>query len=139
MVAVGYLAFAVARARAEITLGVVAVTVVAIALSWWVRTVIVTLYGIVDLWLLGSGASQFLHELLHATADRPADVFGARIRTFLLYVLPVGALTQVPASIVLGHYTLVSACAASAWLIVVGIAVISAWNASFRRYESAMG
>ncbi len=139
LVALGYLGFAVMRARGEITFVVFVVMLAAIALSWWARTVIVTLYAVVDLWLLGSGASHFLHELLHATADRPADVFGARIRTFLLYVLPVGALTQVPAGMVLGRYSLLSALIASAWLVVLGLAVISAWNASFRRYESAMG
>ena len=37
------------------------------------------------------------------------DIFGPRLRLFLLFVIPVGALTQVPASIVLGRYSALEA------------------------------
>lgn len=138
-VAMTYLAYGIARASATVTLGLVAVTVLAIAVSCWVRMILVTFYSLVDLWLLGSDAGQVVNEIVHATADRPADVFGPRIRAFLLYVLPVGALTQVPAGMVLGRYTALESAAAIGWLAALGLALFAAWNRSFRRYESAMG
>ncbi len=138
-IALAYLTYAVARASVHVTVARVAMTLVAILLSWWVRTLILTLYAIVDLWMVGSDAGRFLQEMLHATADRPADVFGARLRTFLLYVIPVGALTQVPAALVLGRYGWGGGLLAVGWLVALGLAVFAAWNASFRRYESAMG
>lgn len=138
-VAMTYLAYGIARASAHVTLGVVLVAVVAVALSWWVRTILVTFYALVDLWLLGSDAGQFVNETIHAVSDRPADVFGARVRTFLLYVLPVGALAQVPAGMVLSRYTALEAVAAVGWLVALGLATFAAWNRGFRRYESAMG
>jgi ABC-2 type transport system permease protein len=110
-----------------------------IALCFWVRVVVVTLFSIGELWLLGSEVGSFLKDLLYSTTDRPVDVFGTRLRLFLLYIVPVGALTQVPASIVLGHYSAIEAAGACAWLVALGLAVIAAWNRSLRRYESARG
>lgn len=138
-VAMTYLGYGIGRALPAVTFGVVVVAVLATLLSWWVRTLIVTFYATVELWLLGSNASHFLQEVIHSAADRPADVFGSRIRTFLLYILPVGALSQVPAGLVLGRYTALEALAAIGWLGVLGLGTFAAWNRSFRRYESAMG
>ncbi|MBK7976515.1 MAG: ABC-2 family transporter protein [Deltaproteobacteria bacterium] len=138
-VAMTYLAYGIGRACEHVTLGLVLVTLIAVAVSWWVRTILVTFYGLVDLWLLGSDAGQFVNEAIHAVADRPADVFGARVRTFLLYILPVGALTQVPAGMVLGRYTPLGAVVAVGWLGMLGVGMFAAWNRGFRRYESAMG
>lgn len=61
------------------------------------------------------------------------------MRLFLLYIVPIGALTQLPASIVLGRYGLLESMAAAAWLFALGLMIFSLWNRSFRRYESAMG
>lgn len=138
-IALAYLGFAIGRAIEHVTPGVVALTGLAILLSWWVRTIMVTVIGIVDLWMLGSDAGRFLHDVLHAASDRPVDIFGARIRAFLLYVIPVGALTSLPAGIVLGRHGPLESVLEVAWLVVLGFLVIAAWNASFRRYESAMG
>jgi ABC-type uncharacterized transport system permease subunit len=95
--------------------------------------------GASQFWLLGSDAARFIHELFHAASDRPVDIFGARTRTFLLFIVPIGALTQIPASMVLGRYSLVQGALASLWLAALGLLVFAAWNRSFRRYESALG
>jgi ABC-type uncharacterized transport system permease subunit len=100
---------------------------------------LVTLFSIFELYMVGSDATRFVHELLNSANDRPIDIFGARARLFLLYVIPVGAITQIPAGILLGRYSLLEAIATSAWLGVLGLLVIAAWNRGFRRYESAMG
>ena len=100
---------------------------------------IVTLFSTGELWLLGSEIGSFFRDVLYSTTDRPMDVFGARLRLFLLYIVPVGALTQVPASLVLGHYSALEAAAACAWLVALGLAVFAMWNRSLRRYESARG
>lgn len=112
---------------------------VGIVLCCWVRVVIVTLFSILEFWLLGSDSARFVHELFHAATDRPVDIFGARMRRVLLFIVPIGALTQVPASIVLGRYSLLEGLLASLWLAALGCAVFAVWNRSFRRYESALG
>lgn len=138
-VALGYLAYGIGRAGVGFTPAVLAATLLAVALSWWVRVVVVTFFSLFDMWLLGSDAGRFLSESFNAASDRPVDIFGAKVRAFLLYVVPVGALTQVPAELVLGRYSAAGGAAAVAWLAVLGMAVLAAWRRSFRLYESAMG
>jgi ABC-type uncharacterized transport system permease subunit len=82
---------------------------------------------------------RFLSELLLSGSDRPLDIFGARVRAFLIYVIPVGALTHVPASILLGRYSGLEAVMAVAWSIAFGVAVAFGWTRAFRSYQSAMG
>jgi ABC-type uncharacterized transport system permease subunit len=137
--ALGYLVYGTALAAPGFSAELAAIVLFAIALSFWVRVVVVTLFSILEMWVLGSDISRFFHDLFHATTDRPVDVFNARMRSFLLYIVPVGALTQLPAAIVLGRYSLLEGAAASAWLAVLGLIVFAAWNRSLRRYESAMG
>jgi ABC-2 type transport system permease protein len=138
-VALGYLGYGVARALGALSLSALLLTALGVLLCFWVRTIVVVLFSVLEFWLLGSDAARFVHELFHAASDRPVDIFGARMRTFLLYLVPVGALSQVPAAIVLGRYDLLQAGIASAWLVVLGLLVFAAWNRSFRRYESALG
>lgn len=139
LVALGYLAYGVSRALPEITPGIVLLTAAAMLLSFWARTVVVTTFSLLEFWFLGSDATRFLHELFHAASDRPIDIFNARIRAFLLYIVPIGALTQIPASIVLGRYDLLGSSLAAGWLFALGWLVFGLWQAAFRRYESAMG
>jgi ABC-type uncharacterized transport system permease subunit len=137
-VAVAYLAYAIGVAVPALTASVVALTGVAVLLSFWARIVIVALFSLLELYLLGSDAGRFLHDLFHATTDRPIDIFGARTRLFLLYIVPMGALTQIPASLVLQRYGVLEALGAVAWLFALGAGVLVAWHRGFRRYESAM-
>jgi ABC-2 type transport system permease protein len=110
-----------------------------VLLSCWARFVIVTLFSVVEVALVGSDISRFLTELLLSATDRPLDIFGNRVRAFLIYAIPVGALTHVPASIMLGRYGWLEALLTVAWLIALGVAVAWSWNRAFRRYQSAMG
>jgi ABC-2 type transport system permease protein len=137
--ALGYLIYGVGVALPGWTASGLLLVAAGIALCCWVRVVVVTLFSILEFWLLGSDAGRFIAELFHATSDRPVDVFGARMRSFLLFIVPVGALTQVPASIVLGRYSLLEGALASLWLFALGLLVFAVWNRSFRRYESALG
>lgn len=137
--AIGYLVYAVAVAHGGLDPGVLLVAAAAAVLSFWVRVIVITLFSVAELWAIGSDATRFLHELLFSATDRPMDIFGPRLRAFLLYIVPVGALTQVPASMVLGHYSVLEALAVTAWFIALGLLVFAAWDRSFRRYESARG
>jgi ABC-2 type transport system permease protein len=110
-----------------------------IALCWWSRLVIVTLFGTLEIALVGSDVMRFLSELFLTASDRPLDIFGARLKAFLIYIVPVGAVTHVPAAMMLGRYTALEALGTVLWLIALGILVIYAWHRSFRHYESAMG
>jgi len=101
--------------------------------------VVVTMFASLELFMVGSDVTRFLHDVFHSTADRPLDVLGARARAFLLYIVPVGALTQLPASFVLGRYTLLEGAVATSWLLGLGLLVFLGFSRSLRRYESAMG
>jgi ABC-type uncharacterized transport system permease subunit len=137
--AFGYLVYGIGVARPDAGLMVVVLTVLAIGVSLWARIVLAALFALLDLRFVGSELGRFLRETLGAVHDRPIDLFERRTRLFLLYVVPLGALTQVPASLVLGHYDLVEGAAAVTWLGIVGALLIAGFGRALRRYESAMG
>lgn len=137
--ALGYLVYGVAIAIEQPSALTVLSLVGCIALSFWVRFVVVMLFSGLEVFLVGSDAMRFVSELFHTTSDRPMDIFGARLKAFLIYVVPVGALTYVPAAIVLGRFNRVETFATVAWLLAFGLFVFWAWHRALRRYESAMG
>jgi ABC-2 type transport system permease protein len=110
----------------------------ALALAFWSRTAITVLFSIVEFHVLHSDLSHFAHEAFMAGADRPLDVFTRRIRAFLLYVVPVGAMTYVPAALVLGRVGPLAGLLHTAWMVAFGLAVFAWWRRGFARYESAM-
>jgi ABC-2 type transport system permease protein len=139
LVASGYLVYALVIAVPQIGAGTVLVALAAVALSFWVRFVLVTLFSLLELVAVGADGSRFLQDLLYASNDRPLDIFERRLRLFLIYVVPVGGLAHVPAAIVLGRYSWLEALFAVGWLFALGLLVFAAWTRGFRRYESAMG
>jgi ABC-2 type transport system permease protein len=139
LMAGSYLVYAIAQATPAFTAELCIRALVALLLSFWVRVVITTMFAIPELWFVGSDASAFFRDLFHSAADRPVDIFAARTRGFLLYVVPIGALSQLPAAIALGRYTPFESLLSVAWLVALGLALFALWAWSFRRYESAMG
>jgi ABC-2 type transport system permease protein len=139
LVASGYLLYALVRATPQVHAGSVLMALAAVALSFWVRFILVSLFSLLELVVVGANASRFLQDLLYATNDRPLDIFERRFRLLLIYVVPIGGLAHVPASIALGRYSWLEALFAIAWLFVFGLLVFAAWRRGFRRYESAMG
>jgi len=137
--AFGYLLYGVSIAVPDPSALTALLFVGCVLLSCWARFVIVALFSAAETALVGSDVMRFLSELLLSGSDRPLDIFGARIRAFLIYVIPVGALTHVPASILLGRYGWLEAVAAAAWSIAFGVAVAWGWSRAFRGYQSAMG
>lgn len=137
-VALGYLLYAIQRALPVVTAVTVALTCLAIPLCFWARTMVGVLFSMLEIHFVGSDANRFLQEIVHATADRPLDIFGARVRAFLLYAIPTGALTHIPASLVLRRYGLLEGTLTVSWLLLLGVLLLIAWHRSFRRYESAM-
>jgi len=110
----------------------------ALSLVAWTRTVLTVLYSTAEFYLLHSDAAHFLNEAFTAAADRPLDVFTRRLRAFLLSVVPVGVLTWVPASLLLGRLGPLEGLGHSAWIAAFGLGVFRLWRAGFRRYESAL-
>ena len=138
-IACSYLVYAIAVAMPAAGLGTVVLSLFAVLLSFWARFVVMTLFSLFELFAVGADASRFLGDVFHATNDRPLDVFEQRVRALLLYVVPIGGLSYVPASIVLGRMGWLETAGSVAWLIAFGLAVFAAWTRGFRRYESAMG
>jgi ABC-2 type transport system permease protein len=137
--AFGYLLYAVTIAVPEPSVLTWLLFAGCVLLSCWARFVTVTLFSVLELAFVGSDISRFATELLHSTSDRPLDIFGARVRALLIYVVPVGALTYVPASLLLGRYGWLEGVACVTWLLAFGIAVAFGWTRAFRSYQSAMG
>lgn len=139
VIAGAYLAWGLGRAG--VALGPVSLLVVAwaIVLSCWARLVTLIGWSILDVVLVGSDLGRAVHDVFEAAKDRPLDVFGARTRLFLLYVVPVGVMTHAPARMALGRVGLAQAAFDTVWLLALGVLVLRLWTASFRRYESALG
>jgi ABC-2 type transport system permease protein len=110
----------------------------ALALVGWTRTVLTVLFSSAEFLVLHSDAAHFLNEAFNSAADRPLDVFTRRLRSFLLFVVPVGVLTWVPAALVLGRLGALAALGHTAWIVAFGLGVFRLWRAGFRRYESAL-
>jgi ABC-2 type transport system permease protein len=109
-----------------------------VALAWWSITVMSVFFAIIEFWLVNSDLGTVLHQSFDSAAVNPLDVFGARLRLFLLYAVPVGTMTYVPASLVLGKMSPLMGLVHSAWMLAFGLATFRAWRWSFRRHESAM-
>ena len=137
-IALAYLLFAVGRSPVGFTAASGVMLVWGLALAWWGRLVLTVLLACTEFYALHGNLSNFGHELLAAGSDRPLDIYGRRVRAFLLLALPLGVLAQVPASMVLGRIGWLAAAGYSAWLLLFGAGVLKLWQRGFRRYESAM-
>ena len=138
VIALGYLIYAVAVGPG-FTLASAGMLAWGIAVAWWARAVLTVFFSIWEFHVLHSDLSNFTHEITMAGADRPLDIFDRRVRAFLIYLVPVGAMTHVPASMVLGRYGVGGALLHSGWMVLFGLGVFRWWRGSFRKYESAMG
>ena len=110
----------------------------AIVLACWARTVISILFSVAEFHLVYSDASHFLDQLLLAPAERPLDVFTRRVRGFLLFAVPVGVVSYVPAALVIGRLGFTWGLLHTVWIVAFGLGTFRLWRWSFRRYESAM-
>ena len=110
----------------------------AIALCWWAMTAMTVFFSTIEFHVLSSDISSFLTHAFDPAATNPLDIFGARLRLFFLYLLPVGVLAHVPASMVLGRYDVFDGLIHTAWMLAFGSMAFALWNRGFRRYESAM-
>lgn len=109
-----------------------------VALAWWGITVMSVFFSIAEFFFVNSDLGTVLQQSFDTAAVNPLDVFTARIRLFLLYFVPVGVMTYVPASLVLGRMTPLEGLVHSAWMLGFGLLTFRAWRLGFRRYESAM-
>jgi len=110
----------------------------ALALVAWTRTSLTVLYSIAEFYVLNSDAAHFLNEAFNNAADRPLDIFSRRVRAFFVLALPIGLLSWIPASLVLGRIGVVAGLGHSAWMCAFAWLVFRLWRAGFRRYESAL-
>ena len=87
----------------------------ALVITWWVQVILRVFFTITEFFFLNSDLGHFLREFFGAVEDRPLDIFAQRIKSFFLWVIPVGAMAQVPAAMVLGKLGPLFALAMSAW------------------------
>lgn len=110
----------------------------ALLLTWWSQVVLRVLFSIIEFYLLNSDLGEFLREMFMAVEDRPLEIFSRRVKLFFLFVVPIGAMAQVPASLVLGKTSMLHGLFYGAFLVAFGSATFRLWTWSLRRYESAM-
>jgi len=139
VIAAGYLGFALVKAGAVVLPESMVALPLALLLSFWGRVVLTVLYSIWELYFISSDLSQFSYDFFGAVVDRPLDIWPSRLRRLLILALPIGAAAHLPAVIALGRCSLLEALFHSGWTFVLGVLVFKSWNASFRRYESALG
>lgn len=137
-IAFGYLGYGLLQSGLELAPGTAVLALWGVAIAWWGRALLTILFSISEFYLLHSDLAQFLSELFIQPADRPLDIFGRRLKQFLLFLIPVGALSYLPACLVLGRIGPAAGLFHSAWLFGLGLLVFRFWRHSFRRYESAM-
>jgi ABC-2 type transport system permease protein len=108
-------------------------------LSCWCRTVLSVLYTIAEFFWVNSDLSNVAWEVSMSMADRPVEVFPTRFRQFLTSLVPIAALSSIPAALALGRIGVTEGLLHTAWLFALGLGVFRWWRASFRRYQSALG
>lgn len=137
-IASGYMAWALASVSTDDPLTPWLLAPWGIALCWLARVALAVFFSIAEFHLVNSDLSMFAYDLFLGPAERPLDVFTRRIKLFFLYLVPVGFLTHVPASLVLGRIGLLEGLAYSAFLVAFTWTSCKLWRRAFRRYESAL-
>lgn len=137
--ALAWLAWSLARVEGTASLAGLALVIWALALSFWARTVLSVLFTIAEFRAINSDLSNVAWEVSMTMADRPADVFPLRYRQLLTSLVPIAALSTLPAALVLGRISPLEGLAHSAWLVLLGLGVFAWWKRSFRGYTSALG
>ena len=138
-VAFGYLGFATWRSGLPHGPATWLLLAWAVALAWWTFVVTCVMFAIADLWVLDSDISNLVSRVFDNSGSYPLDIFSKGLRQLLLWVVPVGLIAYLPASLVLRRASPLAGLAASAFILAFGWIVFRAWRWSFRRYESAMG
>lgn len=139
LMAVGWLGFALARFEGAFAPPALAVLAWALLLSFWARTVLSVLFTITEFYALNSDLSNVAWEVSMTMADRPVDVFPLRFRQLLTSLVPIAALSTLPAALVLGRITPLEGALHTLWIFVLGLGIFAWWKRSFRRYTSALG
>jgi ABC-type uncharacterized transport system permease subunit len=135
--ALSYLAFGVATSEALAPRLLWALPL-GFCLALWAQLVVSVGLGTLEFLLINSDLSRFFVDIAHTASGKPLDIYARRVRQFMILILPVGALAHVPATIVLGRVSDLSAIGQSVWLILLGLAVFALFRRSFKRYESAL-
>jgi ABC-type uncharacterized transport system permease subunit len=136
---VSWLAYALTRIPGAYCLSGIALVAWGLAIACWCRVVLSVLFSISEFYFVNSDLSNVAWEVSLSMADRPADVFPLRYKQFLTSLLPVAAVSTLPAALALHRISALEGLAHTAWLAFFGLGVFRLWRASFRKYESALG
>ena len=137
LVAFGYLGYGLSAAGV-LTWTNLPMLIWAVLLSWWAMTAMTVFFSTIEFHVLSSDISSFLTHAFDPAATNPLDVFGRQLRLFFLFIIPIGLLSHVPASMALGRYDVLDGLLHAAWMAGFGLLAFALWNRGFRRYESAM-
>ena len=138
-IAASYLLYALISHGCEWSMTNVAILCAGVATAFYVQIVLTVLFAIPEFLFLNSDISRFLRESFGAVQDRPLDIFSRRVKLFFLTAIPIGAIAQVPAGMILGRIEPGAAILFAGWLLFFSLVVFRLFLLGFRRYESAMG
>ncbi len=138
-IAATYLLYALVSLGVKWSVTNLAILAAGVFLAFYVQVVLTVLFAIPEFFFLNSDVSRFLRESLGAVQDRPLDIFSRRVKVFFLTAVPIGAIAQVPAALILGRIGISTALLFAGWLLIFSLVVFRLFVLGFRRYESAMG
>ena len=110
----------------------------ALMLAAYAQTVFSVMTSLTEFYFLNSDLGRLLSTSVSYMAERPLDIYTRRLRQMLLFALPAGAMSYVPACLILGRIDAVAGLGFTVFYLAMGSAIISFWRWSFRRYESAL-
>ncbi|MCP3916631.1 MAG: hypothetical protein GY711_13830 [bacterium] len=139
LLGLGYLSWAIFSAGIELTPLLALLVAWALALAFFWETVLYVLWSCAEFWFTNSDLGRFANISIGVAGDRPVDIYHRYVRRLLLFVLPTGAATWVPATLILGRLGPTAALGYTVFSLAFGFGVFRFWRFGFRRYESAMG
>lgn len=110
----------------------------AVLLAFYGQVLFSVFGSLAEFYFLNSDLGRLFSTSIGHMAKRPLDIYTRGLRRFFLFALPAGALSYVPACLVLGRMGPAEGLAYTAFYLAFGAAVSAFWRWSFRRYESAM-
>ncbi len=110
----------------------------AVLLAFYGQVLFSVFGSLAEFYFLNSDLGRMFSTGVGHMVERPLDIYSRGLRRFFLFALPAGALSYVPACLVLGRIGPAEGLAYTAFYLAFGAAVSAFWRWSFRRYESAM-
>ena len=111
----------------------------ALLVAFLAQAAISVAFAAAEFWAVNSDLSRFFGQVVSQVGDRPLDVFPRAMKRFFVWVLPIGALSWMPAGLLVGRFGVGFSLGYTALVVAFAYGVTRLYAFGMRRYESAMG